>query len=159
MLWNHSCRFEGNVCGPSGWCSGLVVLTTAFGLQLKVNRFPEYSTVYLVRFQSAVRLSWTDSSVLCVHLRLHPGITWSHTAGSPCNVPPLSHVDLDVELGASKSSSRAVAQCSSTETGHICEEDGGRSTVAAEFSVLTFARKEGTGEWDYPWDLTGGLYR
>ena len=30
---------------------------------------------------------------------------------------------------------------------------------AADFNLLTFARGEGTGEWDYPWDLTGGLYR
>lgn len=30
---------------------------------------------------------------------------------------------------------------------------------AAQFSVLTFVRGEGSGEWDYPWDLTGGLYR
>ena len=29
----------------------------------------------------------------------------------------------------------------------------------ADFGLLTFARGEGTGEWDYPWDLTGGLYR
>lgn len=147
------------VCGPSGRCSSLAVFTTGFGLELNVNQFPEYSMVHLFRSPSTVRLAWTDSSVLCVHLRLHPGITWSHTAGSPCNVPPLSHVGRDVELGASKSPPRAVAQGSATEIGHNCEVDRGRSTIAADFSVLTFARKEGTGEWDYPWDLTGGLYR
>lgn len=31
--------------------------------------------------------------------------------------------------------------------------------AVADFGLLTFARGEGTGEWDYPWDLTGGLYR
>lgn len=32
-------------------------------------------------------------------------------------------------------------------------------TVAADFGLLTFCRDEGTGEWNYPWDLTGSLYR
>lgn len=31
--------------------------------------------------------------------------------------------------------------------------------LAAEFGLLTFSREEAMGEWDYPWDLTGGLYR
>lgn len=34
-----------------------------------------------------------------------------------------------------------------------------QAVLVAEFGLLTFAREEGTGEWDYPWDLTGGLYR
>lgn len=29
----------------------------------------------------------------------------------------------------------------------------------ADFGLLTFVRAEGSGEWNYPWDLTGGLYR
>lgn len=33
------------------------------------------------------------------------------------------------------------------------------AVVVADFGLLTFSRREGTGEWDYPWDLTGGLYR
>lgn len=33
------------------------------------------------------------------------------------------------------------------------------SSAAADFELLMFVRGEGTGEWDYPWDLTGGLYR
>lgn len=38
-------------------------------------------------------------------------------------------------------------------------KDGTELESVADFDLLTFARGEGTGEWNYPWDLTGGLYR
>ncbi|CAN0298631.1 unnamed protein product, partial [Ectocarpus sp. 12 AP-2014] len=145
----------------------------------------------------AVRLLATDPSVFCVHLRLHPGITWSHTAGSPCSVPPLSptvgHVvqsQQGVDHDSSGAESSGSCSSSSSQRGKggvgVCglggrEEDhsagdpigtsGGSEAwsrrqrrhppvvAAAEFGLLTFARAQGTGEWDYPWDLTGGLYR
>ncbi|CAM9972152.1 unnamed protein product [Ectocarpus sp. 8 AP-2014] len=141
-----------------------------------------------------------DPSVFCVHLRLHPGITWSHTAGSPCSVPPLSptlgHVvqsQQGVDHGSggaegsgsgsgSGSSSRrgkggvGVGDLGGREEDRSAGEPIGKSgsseawsrrrrrrhapvVAAAEFGLLTFTRAQGTGEWDYPWDLTGGLYR
>lgn len=50
------------------------------------------------------------------------------------------------------------------KVGGACEYDETReqqrhAILAADFGLLTFTREEGTGEWDYPWDLTGGLYR
>lgn len=93
-----------------------------------------------------------------MHLRLHPGITWSHTAGAPCKVPPLAHT--------SKAKARRKT-IGGTRKGHI----GGGEIVnanveavegdqpVADFGLLAFTREEGSGEWDYPWDLTGGLYR
>ncbi|CAM9450282.1 unnamed protein product [Ectocarpus sp. 13 AM-2016] len=151
------------------------------------------------RLPDAVRLLATDPSVFCVHLRLHPGITWSHTAGSPCSVPPLSptvgHVvqsQQGVDHGSggadgigtdSSSSSRrgnggvGVCGLGGREEDHFAGDPIGTSdgseawprprrrrrhppvVAAAEFGLLTFTRAQGTGEWDYPWDLTGGLYR
>lgn len=52
--------------------------------------------------------------------------------------------------------------CAEEKVGEAPESDGPReprAVLAADFGLLTFARREGTGEWDYPWDLTGGLYR
>lgn len=40
-----------------------------------------------------------------------------------------------------------------------CGEERRQLPVAANFDLLTISREEGTGEWNYPWDLTGGLYR
>ena len=120
---------------------------------------------------SASNLPWlrcTDPSVFCAHLRLHPGITWSHTAGSPCDVPPLSHIGRKVSsLGRNSDQLRAPASYTRTATKDPPKTDSdqgrvmdhGRPMVAADFSLLTFARNEVTGEWNYPWDLTGGLYR
>lgn len=123
----------------------------------------------------------TDEAVFCVHSRLHPGITWSHTAGSPCYVPPLSHTGKGVALhvdgdgGGAGGGGRAgrhdgsiiLGSCLSpqgvaNEGASILEGHGvdrPLSVAAADFGVLTFVRGEGTGEWNYPWDLTGGLYR
>ncbi|CAN0087054.1 unnamed protein product, partial [Ectocarpus sp. 4 AP-2014] len=150
------------------------------------------------RLPDAVRLLATDPSVFCVHLRLHPGITWSHTAGSPCSVPLLSptvgHVVQSQQgvdhggggaegsgSGSSSSSQRGkggvgVGDLGGREedrsTGESIGKSGGSEAwsrrrwrrhapvvAAAEFGLLTFTRAQGTGEWDYPWDLTGGLYR
>ncbi|CAM9942030.1 unnamed protein product [Ascophyllum nodosum] len=116
----------------------------------------------------ALRLLSSDPSVFCAHLRLHPGITWSHTAGSPCDVPPLSHIGRKVSsLGRNSDQLRAPASYTRTATKDPPKTDSdqgrvmdhGRPMVAADFSLLTFARNEVTGEWNYPWDLTGGLYR
>lgn len=137
-----------------------------------------------------------DPSVFCVHLRLHPGITWSHTAGAPCSVPPLSptvghvvqsqqgvdHGGGGAEGSGSPGSQRGEGGVGDGGLGGREEESsagepirtlgGGEArrrrqrqwrhppvVTAAEFGLLTFARAQGTGEWDYPWDLTGGLYR
>lgn len=115
----------------------------------------------------------TDPSTFCVHLRLHPGITWSHTSGAPCHLPPLSPSGREVTpsqcsltVHSSGGSEDAVDDRGLTggSVGGASESDGprerqGRAVLAADFGLLTFIRDEGTGEWDYPWDLTGGLYR
>lgn len=146
--------------------------------------------------RSVLRLSPTDPSTFCIHPRLHPGITWSHTSGVPCNVPPLSPTGrrivpsqrvIDHGGSAGSSSSTQSIGCRSQGDG-TSDGSGRRKTgerraakdetpaagdgdgplrqatttspvTVADFGLLTFARREGTGEWDYPWDLTGGLYR
>ncbi|CAM9623936.1 unnamed protein product, partial [Discosporangium mesarthrocarpum] len=105
----------------------------------------------------------TDQSVSCVHLRLNPSITWSHTTGTPCKVPPLTPSKLCPDPSR-KGALRVLGELGSgTETG-IAPKVGmwGREEGVlpmADFDILTFVRSEGSGEWDYPWDLTGGLYR
>jgi len=120
----------------------------------------------------------TDPSTFCVHLRLHPGITWSHTAGSPCDVPPLSPTGREVvpaqgvpavdpsDGAGGRGAGRGDADDERRRSAEGGASDGGKSrqrqppaVVAADFGLLTFVREEGTGEWNYPWDLTGGLYR
>ncbi|CAM9333384.1 unnamed protein product [Pylaiella littoralis] len=144
---------------------------------------------------AALRLLSRDSSTFCVHLRLHPGITWSHTSGSPCNVPPLYPTDKEVILQSrggvitgTSSSGSGTGTSSGISRGEVgsggssksdellgggedekvgrsgCEKAQTRAIAAvgfaaADFDLLVFDRAGGTGEWDYPWDLTGGLYR
>eukprot|EP00752_Nemacystus_decipiens_P002571 g2409.t1 len=128
----------------------------------------------------ALELLSADPSTFCVHLRLHPGITWSHTSGAPCQVPPLSPSGREVTLPQASFTERPDSSSSSSSGSSSSEDamasrDPGQEKVgveptdgearkrlaglAADFGLLTFTREEGTGEWDYPWDLTGGLYR
>ncbi|KAG5181482.1 hypothetical protein JKP88DRAFT_321170 [Tribonema minus] len=73
-----------------------------------------------------------DPRVFGAHLKLSPCITFSHAANAPCRVPQL--------------------QLSFTGSG------GGASV-----DMFTYDRRSvagaGPNDWDYPWDLTGGLYR
>ncbi|CAM9163920.1 unnamed protein product [Choristocarpus tenellus] len=95
----------------------------------------------------AVRILNTDLSVHCVHLRLNPHITWSHPAGSPCRVPLFTPTTY---------TPTATAKVGKVVVG---SGTGGDTGLQADFDILTFSREEGSGEWDYPCDLTGGLYR
>eukprot|EP00903_Cladosiphon_okamuranus_P010619 g10042.t1 len=122
----------------------------------------------------ALELLSTDPSTFCVHLRLHPGITWSHTSDAPCHVPPLSPSARRVTpprssftvqpSGGIEGEIDGRGFAAGERVGGAPESDGPRerqrrSVLVADFGLLTFTRQEGTGEWDYPWDLTGGLYR
>ena len=78
-----------------------------------------HSSVNLIDFLTLLN---HDPSLFNAHLKLHPGIQFSHPA-SKVNVPP--------QLHAFPSSSSAL-----------------------QFSLI-----EGTGDWAYPIDLCGGLYR
>lgn len=65
---------------------------------------------------------------------------------------------------ARKSSQIAGGDGGSVEWGEFMRAAGegradGGQPAAADFGLLTFKREEGSGEWNYPWDLTGGLYR
>lgn len=105
----------------------------------------------------------TDASVFCVHLRLHPGITWSHPASAPCKVPPLKHTSKcwgRVHKRSTSHQSNGGGNEPSPATAMTGEEAGlDDGPAVAVFDLLTFKREEGSGEWNYPWDLTGGLYR
>ncbi|CAM9313989.1 unnamed protein product, partial [Hapterophycus canaliculatus] len=145
----------------------------------------------------AVSLLARDPAIFCVHLRLNPGITWSHTSGGPCKVPPLAPTgrevipterptdyggggsartgSIGIQSGGCRGQGNEAGGSNSRKTNDECRVaregnwavsggDGLRrpatpTVVVAEFGLLSFARREGTGEWDYPWDLTGGLYR
>jgi hypothetical protein len=75
--------------------------------------------------------------VLSIHPKLHPGICWSHAASKPCARPPLRWMRL----------ANPVADTQPATTG------------AWDDCCLVFRRSDGTGDWDYPWDLCGAVYR
>lgn len=156
------------ICVVSACHNNNLCMSTVAALLCQPTKFPVFSP---------------DPSVFCVHLRLHPGITWSHTSDSPCKIPPFSPTEKRVspemsgdnrsdgnninvegcfggcEDAKSKLSSRVTAQRGQRDRPGSESPRRLSCAIAADLDLLTFSRDEGSGEWNYPWDLTGGLYR
>ncbi|CAM9757082.1 unnamed protein product [Chrysoparadoxa australica] len=74
------------------------------------------------------------NKALSFHTKLHPGVTFSHPASATCRVPSFMRGGKSIE---------PVELVTSTN--------------ASPWSALLFRRSEGILDWDYPWDLTGGI--
>lgn len=74
---------------------------------------------------SQIRTVFEDTEVFSLHLKLHPGICYSHASTSVANQPTFSI----------------------------------QTTASSNISHMKFRIYEGTGDWRYPFDLCGGIYR
>ncbi len=86
-----------------------------------------------IPLKAALTILSTRLDVLCVHLKLHPGIMHSHPAGGlPC-MRPMFIIAL---IGGSDNAASLLSDNVAQNTGS---------------TLLVFSHSQGTGDWDYSW--------
>ncbi len=85
-----------------------------------------------IPIKAALTILSTRLDVLCVHLKLHPGIMHTHSAGGlPCTRPTFKVALVEGLDNVSRLSDNVVQNTGST--------------------LLVFSHSQGTGDWDYSW--------